>query len=184
MVTNLIVSGSDGGIIGIWSGETGQNQHFFSAHSGSVQRLASTGYDGLVQLWDLKTGDLRGSLRGHQDWVRHASFSPQGSLFASASDDRTIRVWDISLDGAEIESAKKFLQGHQGYVRLTAWSADKGHMASCSGDGTICIWDAGEFSLKHNLKDKNSGSPNSIAFRSYTSQIVCAAYDDIEYMGL
>ena len=32
---------------------------------------------------------------GHQDWVRNASFSPDGERIVTASDDNTARLWDI-----------------------------------------------------------------------------------------
>jgi WD40 repeat protein len=33
-------------------------------------------------------------LRGHEDWVRTAAFSPGGTRIVTASDDRTVRPWD------------------------------------------------------------------------------------------
>lgn len=36
------------------------------------------------------------SFNGHTNWVRCAKFSPDGRLITSCSDDKTIKVWDIT----------------------------------------------------------------------------------------
>ena len=35
------------------------------------------------------------TLRGHTDWVNSVSFSPDGTLLASGSDDRRVKLWDM-----------------------------------------------------------------------------------------
>uniref|UniRef100_A0A8D2MAQ0 Uncharacterized protein n=1 Tax=Zonotrichia albicollis TaxID=44394 RepID=A0A8D2MAQ0_ZONAL len=44
------------------------------------------------------------SLLGHQDVVRDLSFAPNGSpILVSASRDKTLRVWDLSRDGRNVQ---------------------------------------------------------------------------------
>ena len=43
-----------------------------------------------------RTGDLVGSLRGHQDYVHGFAVLPDGSALVSASGDATLRVWDTA----------------------------------------------------------------------------------------
>jgi WD40 repeat protein len=56
--------------------------------------LASGSYDQTVKLWDVGTGRILETLRGHASWVWSVAFSPQGQLLASCSSDETIKLWD------------------------------------------------------------------------------------------
>lgn len=48
------------------------------------------------QLWDVGSGVCLFTLHGHDNWVRGVIFHPGGKYLVSASDDKTLRVWDIS----------------------------------------------------------------------------------------
>ncbi|MET0342412.1 MAG: protein kinase [Polyangiales bacterium] len=50
--------------------------------------------DHTARVWDADTGALRSTLLGHTDNLIDASFSPDGSLLATASFDNTARLWD------------------------------------------------------------------------------------------
>jgi WD40 repeat protein len=63
--------------------------------SSDGQLLESGFNDRTVQLWDANTGECRGMLKGHSDWVSTVVFSSDGQLLASGSLDRTVRLWDV-----------------------------------------------------------------------------------------
>ena len=42
-------------------------------------------------------------LPGHEDYVRSAAFSPDGSRIVTASDDETARIWDVRLETMSVK---------------------------------------------------------------------------------
>uniref|UniRef100_A0ABM5GFB3 Apoptotic protease-activating factor 1 n=1 Tax=Pogona vitticeps TaxID=103695 RepID=A0ABM5GFB3_9SAUR len=49
-----------------------------------------------VEIWDIDSLSKVADCRGHMSWVHSVSFSFDGSLFLTSSDDQTIRIWETS----------------------------------------------------------------------------------------
>ena len=79
----------------------------------------------------------RNRLEGHDQGVNSVTFSPDGKMLASASDDKTIKLWNAQT-GAVIRT----LEGHDSMVKSVTFSPDGKMLASASDDKTIKLWDA------------------------------------------
>ncbi|KAL5371229.1 hypothetical protein DPSP01_014410 [Paraphaeosphaeria sporulosa] len=77
------------------------------------------------------------TLEGHSDWVTSVAFSHDSTRLASASRDRTVKIWDAN-SGACLQT----LEGHSDPVTSVAFSHDSTRLASASRDRTVKIWDA------------------------------------------
>ena len=83
-------------------------------------------------------GDWRGSVEGHTSRVYSLAFKPNSYLLASASQDNTIRIWDVG-DNTNLWHVRT-LRGHTSNVYSVAWSPDGRTLASASDDGTVRLW--------------------------------------------
>lgn len=109
-------------------------------------KLASGSYDGTVRLWDMRfvPDDLTllrypapVTLRYHRDCVQCLAFSPDGTRLASASSDRTVRVYRMD-EPRPYQIAT--LARHLDKVHTVNFSADGKLIASGSKDQTVIVW--------------------------------------------
>ncbi len=149
----LIASASADGTVKLWDVNNGTAIKTINAHKGGVldvkfspdgETIASGGsFDPTVKLWKIDGTRLK-TLRGHCQSVQQTencigvyevSFSPNGLVLASASGDRTVKLWNVQT-GKEIET----LKGHNNDVLGVSFSPDGQTIASGSRDRTVKLW--------------------------------------------
>jgi WD40 repeat protein len=100
------------------------------------ERLVMGGEERTVQIWDLRTGQLRQSLSGHTGNVVAVAASRDGRWIASAGEDTTIRLWEATTG-----RPRHTLRGHTGLAMSLAFSPDSRRLVSGSRDHTVKVWD-------------------------------------------
>lgn len=75
--------------------------------------------------------------QGHSSRVTAVAWSPGGTHIASASYDKTVRIWDMA-HGFSIITYK----GHRDRVQAVTWSPDGRRVASAGDDCTAQVWDS------------------------------------------
>ncbi len=106
------------------------------AWSPTVRHMASWQARSRVAIWEVDTGNITVSLRGHTHGVNSIAWSPDGHRVATASSDQTVRVWDPSSGQQAL-----VLRGFEQSADAVAWSLDGHRLAAGSHDGSIVIWD-------------------------------------------
>jgi hypothetical protein len=103
--------------------------------------------------------------------VNSIAFSPDGRRLASASADKTMRLWDVA-SGAAVRT----LEGHQDAVNGVAFSPDGRWLASASADKTVRLWDVASGAAVRTLEG-HQGWVFGVAFSPDGRRLASASRD-------
>lgn len=97
--------------------------------------FASAGTDGLVKIYDARSGGNRASLRATKESVMNLSFSHDDSMMLASGNDSISRIW--SLKSSRVLHT---LVGHSAKIWAGTFSADGANVVTGSHDRTVKIW--------------------------------------------
>src|SRR5262249_26609361 len=124
--------------------------------AGAKQNLCVSGcMDGSIRIFDLSKDSkepiktIPGSRRGSVNCI---AFSPDGTTFATGSDDRDIALWDTASG-----QLKYHMPGHSGAVTSVSYTPSA-QLVSAGRDKTLRVWSLGdEGGRLENVISKRSG---------------------------
>ena len=149
-----VVSGSMDKRVCVWQAATGALLRTLEGHRGYVNGVAVSG-DGqtvvsgceeqTVRVWNASTGALLRTMEGHTKAVRAVLLlaagagAGAGAAIASASEDGTIRFWELEETAELVRPQEGPLSG---FVHAVAVAGDGDRIVSGEHDGTVRIWSA------------------------------------------
>ena len=108
------------------------------AFSADGQFLAA-GFNGTVQLWDLKTLELVRSITGFERALGCLAFAPDGQKLAAGTIDGNVWVWDVTT-GRQTQLIESGGRG----VRSVAFSPNGKQLLTLANNAPIAVWDVAD----------------------------------------
>ena len=142
----IVAIGSGGKESGLWDLRNNRLRIFNNpddvlavAISPNSRLLATAGQDKNISVYDVSTGRLTRTLRGHDSDVRIMTFTGDGKHLVSAGDDKLLLVWNIQNG-----TRQQIMRGHSDNVVHLAASRDGQRVVSGENKrsgGLVILWD-------------------------------------------
>lgn len=102
--------------------------------------LVSGSRDARLKFWDMKNLQLDESINAHMYAINDIVERQDGAYLATASMDKTIKIWDYAKRKLIKVIDKARHQGHLTSVNKLLWLGYKDYLISCSDDRSIGVW--------------------------------------------
>ena len=112
----------------------------------SMQLIYSS-YEGIGRIINPQSGATLGTLEGHTDSINAIAGTPDGSCVVSASDDWTLKIWDLEASKTPPE-----FEHHNGKVIALRKTSDGKRIVTASEDKVFKIWEVDSGALLRTVR--------------------------------
>ena len=121
-----------------YKGAINAHQHSVYSLLYTEKKLFSGGRDAHIKSWNLD-GTLAHDLAAHNFAVYDLKLSPGENFGASASRDKTVKIWDPGFEEVKLRINKENYGAHSHSVNKLLWTSDS-ELLSTGDDGIIYHW--------------------------------------------
>ncbi|HWZ22298.1 MAG TPA: hypothetical protein VNW06_06560, partial [Cytophagaceae bacterium] len=139
-----------------------------TAYSKNGKLLAIGNEKGTVRIFDMTKKILYVTLNGHSARVNNIIFSTNGGKLATASFDKTVRIWNM----ANLHDPPILLKDHDDWVWSIAFSADGEKLLAGCKDNLIRVWPTNMDLLANIICDKMNRNMNRKEWNQFVSEDV------------
>ena len=140
----LLATADESGSIRVWNIESEKTLRVLAGSEPTTslrfgpnaEWLVAGGADGSIKLWNLTSEFPPVAFPGEPYLVADLAVSPDGSRIASASHDRSVRVWSVT------GPRELFACPHDHWATAVTFSADGKTLFTASADHKVRVWDA------------------------------------------
>ena len=163
-------TGADNNKISLWNLDSNLLVNELIGHKSSVNsvqfsrdasKIASCACDGLIKIWDFKTGNCTHTFKAESRITYTLAFGPTGAWLVTGSWDGKVQIWNIEA------KAKTDLGNHPGKVWRVIAAENSKTIITSGTDGLVKIWDITSGKETHSLEHSHEITGLYLAERNY-----------------
>ncbi|RUS84992.1 hypothetical protein EGW08_007237 [Elysia chlorotica] len=184
---NLVAVGSDlSKSLRVYDLRSGDLIHFMKNYHGSGvtsvkfcpedDKVITTSMDKTAKFYDLISGKSTIKLEGHTNVISSCAITGDERKFATASWDKSIRLWDVATGMYRSKGPSTMSGGHDGSISCCQFSGDGLFLVTGSYDMSIVVWDVENNVQKLKLQG-HYGWINDVAFSEDQNWLLSCSKD-------